>query len=67
MASAAGTTFVIVTHLSSVLQVANLLLLLYAGRQQAFGPRADVLAAMRHATRGPSAQALPDAAPDVLS
>ena len=67
VASAAGTTFVIVTHLSSVLQVANLLLLLYAGRQQAFGPRADVLAAMRRATRGPSAQALPDAAPDVLS
>ena len=67
VASAAGTTFVIVTHLSSVLQVANLLLLLYAGRQQAFGPRADVLAAMRRATRGPSAQGLPDAAPDVLS
>ncbi|MNL58834.1 hypothetical protein D3C87_1825080 [compost metagenome] len=63
----------IVTHLSSVLQVANLLLLLYAGRQQAFGPRAEVLAAMRRATRAPSAQARPpdaappDAARDVLS
>ncbi len=50
-ASAQGTTFVIVTHLGSVLQVANKLLLLYAGKQQAFGPRAEVLASIQHATR----------------
>ncbi len=58
-ASAQGTTFVIVTHLSGVLQVASKLLLLYAGRQQAFGPRAEVLASMRRASRPSPADATP--------
>ncbi|WP_159916487.1 type I secretion system permease/ATPase [Pantoea sp. 18069] len=58
-ASASGTTFVIVTHLTGVLQVASKVLLLYAGRQQAFGPRAEVLASMRRAPRPLPADARP--------
>lgn len=58
-ASAQGTTFVIVTHLRGVLQVASKLLLLYAGRQQAFGPCAEVLASMRRAARPSPADAAP--------
>ncbi|MCD2513922.1 type I secretion system permease/ATPase [Comamonas endophytica] len=51
VASARGTTFVVITHLSSVLDVAGKLLVLRDGRQQAFGPRAEVLAALAASVR----------------
>jgi ATP-binding cassette subfamily C exporter for protease/lipase len=44
-----GTTFVIMTHRTSVLGVADKILLLREGAQQAFGPRDEVLAAMQQA------------------
>jgi ATP-binding cassette subfamily C exporter for protease/lipase len=44
-----GTTFVIMTHRTSVLGVADKMLLLREGAQQAFGPRDEVLAAMQQA------------------
>ena len=44
-----GTTFVIMTHRTSVLGVADKMLLLREGVQQAFGPRDEVLAAMQQA------------------
>lgn len=55
-ASAQGTTFVVITHLGSALQLANKLLVLRDGRQQAFGPRAEVLAALAQAARPVPAQ-----------
>lgn len=66
-ASAQGTTFVVVTHLSGVMEVANQLLVLRDGKQQAFGPREEVLAALAQATRPkprpiPSPQPMPVAA-----
>jgi ATP-binding cassette subfamily C exporter for protease/lipase len=49
-----GTTFVVMTHRSSVLGVADKLLILREGMQQAFGPRDEVLAALQAAqNRGP--------------
>jgi len=50
-ASARGTTFVVITHLPNVLEVADKLLVLSEGRQQAFGPRAEVLAALARNAR----------------
>ncbi len=47
---ARGTTFVVMTHLPSVLAVADKMLVLQDGLQQAFGPRDDVLAALRKAS-----------------
>ena len=44
-----GTTFVIMTHRSGVLSVADKILLMREGTQQAFGPRDEVLAAMQQA------------------
>jgi ATP-binding cassette subfamily C exporter for protease/lipase len=44
-----GTTFVIMTHRSNVLVVADKILLMREGTQQAFGPRDEVLAAMQQA------------------
>lgn len=44
-----GTTFVVMTHRTSVLGVADKMLLLREGTQQAFGPRDEVLAAMQQA------------------
>lgn len=43
---ARGTTFVIMTHRTSVLAVADKMLVLREGQMQAFGPRDDVLAAI---------------------
>lgn len=43
---ARGTTFVIMTHRTSVLAVADKMLVLRDGQMQAFGPRDDVLAAI---------------------
>ena len=44
-----GTTFVIMTHRTSVLGVADKMLIMRDGTQQAFGPRDEVLAAMQQA------------------
>ena len=44
-----GTTFVVMTHRTSVLSVADKILVLRDGMQQAFGPRDEVLAAMQRA------------------
>ncbi len=48
---ARGTTFVVMTHRTSVLSVADKMLLLRDGSQQAFGPRDEVLAAMAKAAQ----------------
>jgi ATP-binding cassette subfamily C exporter for protease/lipase len=42
-----GTTFVVMTHRSSILSVADKILLMREGVQQAFGPRDEVLAALQ--------------------
>jgi len=46
---ARGTTFVVMTHRTSVLAVADKMLVLRDGIMQAFGPRDDVLAALKKA------------------
>jgi ATP-binding cassette subfamily C exporter for protease/lipase len=46
---ARGTTFVVMTHRSSVLAVADKMLVLCDGAMQAFGARDEVLAALRQA------------------
>ena len=56
-----GTTFVVMTHRTSVLGVADKMLLMRDGAQQAFGPRDEVLAALQQA-RQPAAPAAPAAA-----
>jgi ATP-binding cassette subfamily C exporter for protease/lipase len=47
--SASGTTFVVMTHRTSVLAVANKMLVLRDGQTQMFGPRDDVLKALNEA------------------
>lgn len=63
---ARGTTFVIMTHRSSVLAVSDKMLVLQDGVMQAFGPRDDVLAALRKANEqaaaAPRAGSAPSAA-----
>ena len=44
-----GTTFVVMTHRTSVLGVADKMLIMRDGAQQAFGPRDEVLAALQKA------------------
>jgi ATP-binding cassette subfamily C exporter for protease/lipase len=70
-----GTTFVVMTHRTGVLAVADKMLVLQDGTQQAFGPRDDVMAALNKAAAqarqqlqalaakrpGPAAQAQPAA------
>ncbi len=62
-----GTTFVVMTHRTSVLGVADKMLLMRDGAQQAFGPRDEVLAALQKArqpqVQAPPAEAAPDASP----
>jgi len=48
---ARGTTFVIMTHRTSVLAVADKMLVLRDGVQHAFGPRDQVLAALNQAAQ----------------
>ena len=70
---ARGTTFVVMTHRTSVLAVADKMLVLREGSQQAFGPRDEVLAALNQAAaqanqqaqgaRPPARSAAPSAAP----
>ncbi|MEG2632472.1 MAG: ATP-binding cassette domain-containing protein, partial [Comamonas sp.] len=50
-ASAGGATVVVITHRTSVLNVTNKMLVLRDGQQQAFGPRDEVLAALKQAAR----------------
>ena len=50
---ARGTTFVIMTHRTSVLAVADKMLVLRDGVMQAFGPRDDLLAALKKTIKGP--------------
>jgi ATP-binding cassette, subfamily C, bacterial exporter for protease/lipase len=54
---ARGTTFVVVTHRTSLMGVADKILLLRDGQTQAFGPRDDVLAAMQKAAQEAAAKA----------
>ena len=54
-AKARGTSFVVMTHRTSVLAVADKMLVLRDGQQQVFGPRDEVLAALRQAAQ-PQAQ-----------
>lgn len=60
-----GTTFVVMTHRTSVLAVADKMLVLREGVQQAFGPRDEVLAALRKANEQASQQAAQQAQPGV--
>lgn len=55
-ASARGATLVVITHRTSVLGVANKMLVLRDGQQQAFGPRAEVLAALNQTARRAATQ-----------
>ena len=50
-AKARGTTFVVITHRTSVLGVADRILFLQDGMVQMFGPRDDVLAALQKAAQ----------------
>jgi len=54
-----GTTFVIMTHRTSVLAVADKMLILHEGQNRAFGPKDEVLAALAkaNAQAGQAAQA----------
>ena len=52
-AKARGTTFVVMTHRTSVLGVADKMLVLRDGQQQVFGPRDEVLAALQKAQQAP--------------
>jgi ATP-binding cassette subfamily C exporter for protease/lipase len=52
-----GTTFVLMTHRSSILGVADKMLLLRDGQSAAFGPRDEVLAALNKAAQSPAAAA----------
>ncbi len=54
---ARGATVVVMTHRSSVLGVCDKILLLVDGAQQVFGPRDEVLAAMKQAQEKTAAQA----------
>ncbi len=56
---ARGTTFVVMTHRTSVLAVADKMLVLRDGQTQAFGPRDEVLAALQKAAQQQQQQAQP--------
>ena len=57
--SAQGTTFVLITHRTSVLRVCSHMLVLRDGLQQAFGPRDDVLAALNKAAAAQAGASAP--------
>jgi ATP-binding cassette subfamily C exporter for protease/lipase len=56
-AKARGTTFVVITHRTSVLGLADKILFLRDGTNIAFGPRDEVLAALQKANQQAAAQA----------
>ena len=60
---ARGTTFVVMTHRTSVLAVADKMLVLNGGLMQAFGPRDDVLAALKKHNEQAAAKNTSHAAP----
>ena len=60
---ARGTTFVVMTHRTSVLAVADKMLVLNDGLMQAFGPRDDVLAALKKHNEQAAAKNTAHAAP----
>ena len=60
---ARGTTFVVMTHRVSVLGVADKMLVLRDGTQQAFGPRDQVLVALNQANQSAAQQAQQAQAP----
>lgn len=51
-----GTTFVVITHRTSVLGVTDKMLIMRDGQAQAFGPRDEVMAALNQANRKPQGQ-----------
>jgi ATP-binding cassette, subfamily C, bacterial exporter for protease/lipase len=53
---ARGTTFVVMTHRTSILPVVDKMLVLRDGQAQAFGPRDDVLAALNKAAQAQAEQ-----------
>ncbi|NKE66406.1 type I secretion system permease/ATPase [Ramlibacter sp. RBP-2] len=59
---ARGTSFVVMTHRTSILPVVDKMLVLRDGQVQAFGPRDDVLAALNKAIQAAQAQQRPPAA-----
>lgn len=65
-ASARGAVVVVITHRTSVPGVANKMLVLRDGQQQAFGARDEVLAALNQAARQAAARAAPAQAPMAL-
>lgn len=60
---ARGTTFVIITHRTSVLGVTDKILLLRDGQAQAFGPRDEVIAALNKPNPSPARPAAAASAP----
>lgn len=60
---ARGTTFVVMTHRTSVLAVSDRMMVLRDGQMQAFGPRDEVLAALQKAAQQNSQQAAAQQAP----
>jgi ATP-binding cassette, subfamily C, bacterial exporter for protease/lipase len=59
-----GTTFVVMTHRTSILPIVDKMLVLRDGQSQGFGPRDDVLAALAKAAQqaqGPQHRAAPAA------
>jgi ATP-binding cassette subfamily C exporter for protease/lipase len=64
---ARGTTFVVMTHRTSVLAVADKMLVLCDGAMQAFGARDEVLAALRQATEQAADRARKAAAASAIS
>jgi len=54
---ALGTTFVVITHRTSILGVVDKILVLRDGQQQAFGPRDEVLQALAQANQAAASQA----------
>ena len=61
-----GTTFVVMTHRTSLLAVADKMLVLQDGIAQAFGPRDDVLAALKEANQKASKAAAQTRSPSAL-
>jgi ATP-binding cassette subfamily C exporter for protease/lipase len=56
---ARGTTFVIMTHRTSILSVTDKILVLRDGQMQAFGPRDEVLANLQKTAQGRTAPGAP--------
>lgn len=60
---AQGTTIVVITHRTSVLEAVDLILLLVEGQVKAYGPRDEVLASLQGKAQAPAALASPPASP----